>query len=319
MIELQPDRRLTRAQAKSILGIWLGAPTACTEIIPLKGGMVNSVFRLRFDRDPYRAVVKIHGPGNDTFDTEAGGLEYLRSHTTCPVPRVYAHDGTADLVPHAYLLLEDVAGTCLEAADLLPAERTDIEVHLASLLRELHDHRGQSWGAIDVGGPGRSWADTFADRLTKAWALPEVSRRLPDTALSKAERSIDLARHALTESDRPALVHGDVWAGNMIVHRREEGWRVAALLDPDLQFADAEFELAYLEVFDADRTTFFDAYTGSRPLRDGYEDRRLFYWLHTALVHVGLFADEFFRHYTLRTLEQIDDTWADSGRRLITH
>ena len=77
------------------------------------------------------------------------------------------------------------------------------------------------------------------------------------------------------------------------------------LLDPNLQFADVEFELAYLEVFDVPRKAFFAAYANHHALRPGYEQRRLFYWLHTALVHVALFGDEFFCHFTTRTAKRI--------------
>ena len=309
MIELHPDRLLTVAEAESILAAWTARPTRCSAITPLTGGMVNSVFRLEFDREPWRAVVKIHGSGNDTFAAEARGLEYLRAETECPVPGVYAHDSTTQLVPHAFLLLEDVSGTCLEGAELTTSERAAVEVQLASILGELHDHQGTGWGTVWAAAPGPGWAEVFAARLGQAWDHPELPHRLPGEVMAQADASIDLARHALADAGRPTLVHGDVWDGNTIVAREEDGWRVAALLDPDLQFADVELELAYLEVFGGDRQTFFDAYTRLHPLRPGYEERRLFYWLHTALVHVALFGDEFFCDYTTGVLDQIDRLW----------
>jgi fructosamine-3-kinase len=96
-----------------------------------------------------------------------------------------------------------------------------------------------------------------------------------------------------------------VWDGNLMVRRENGRWRLTGLLDPDLQFADVEFELAYLEVFDTPREAFFAAYAAHQTLRPGYERRRLFYWLHTALVHVALFGDEFFCRFTARTADSI--------------
>ena len=90
-----------------------------------------------------------------------------------------------------------------------------------------------------------------------------------------------------------------------MVLREERRWRLTGLLDPALEFADVESELAYLEVFDVSRAAFFSAYAARQPLRPGYERRRLFYWLHTALVHVGLFGDAFFREFTARTAASI--------------
>lgn len=309
MIDLEPDRRLTEAQAETLLGAWLAVPTACSAITAIDGGMVNSVFRLEFDQAPHRAVVKIHGAGSDTFTSEARGLEYLRTVTACPVPRVYAHDSSARLVPHAFLLVEDVPGVCLAAANLTPVERAGIEVELASVLGELHGHRSARWGSVETGGDAPHWGDLFARRLGEARAHVEASRRLSDDLLVRVDASIRLARRALGDAGRPTLVHGDVWDGNLMVDRREGRWGLAALLDPDLQFADVELELAYLEVFGAHREKFFDAYADLHPRRPGYEERRLFYWLHTALVHVALFGDQFFCDYTAQVLDQIDHHW----------
>ncbi|MEX1343749.1 MAG: fructosamine kinase family protein, partial [Candidatus Limnocylindrales bacterium] len=120
------------------------------------------------------------------------------------------------------------------------------------------------------------------------------------------DRAIEVAPIVLSGSAVPTLVHGDVWDGNIIVRRDRGRWRLAALLDPDLQFADPEYELAYLEVFDARREAFISAYRRHHESRPGYEQRRLVYWLHTALVHVALFGDEFFRDFAVSTATAIN-------------
>ncbi len=305
MIELQPDLDLTTAQAERLLDAWLVGPVVCSEIVPLQGGIVNSVFRLEFDRPPHRAVVKIHGRDGDTFAAEARALEYLGAETACPVPSVYLHDSSARLIPYSFLLIEDVPGVCLKSLDLEPSERADIDVQLADVLGELHDHRGRGWGGVDTDDTSETWADLFAARLAAARAHPAVAERLAADVLARVDEAIDLARPALRDPGRPTLVHGDVWDGNLMVRRENGRWRLTGLLDPDLQFADVEFELAYLEVFDTPREAFFAAYADRQTLRPGYERRRLFYWLHTALVHVALFGDEFFCHFTARTADSI--------------
>ncbi|MDH3298895.1 MAG: fructosamine kinase family protein [Acidimicrobiia bacterium] len=305
MIELEPDLDLTTAQAERLLGAWLSTPVACEEIVPLQGGLVNSVFRLGFDRPPNRAVVKIHGNESDTFDSEARALHYLRTETACPVPTVYLHDSSARLIPHAFLLLEDVRGDCVHSLDLEPGDHIELDVQLADILGRLHRHKGGSWGDVETGGTSETWADLFAARLAEVRAHPALVERLGSDVLAQVDEAIGRCRPALVDCGRPTLVHGDVWDGNMIAVREHGRWQITGLLDPDLQFADAELELAYLEVFDNDREAFFAAYTTHHPLRPGYERRRLFYWLHTALVHVALFGDEFFCRYTTRIAEEI--------------
>lgn len=311
MIDLQPDLELTTAQAGELLGSWLGSPVACSAIRKLRGGMVNTVLLLEFDRPPHRAVVKLHGNGGDHFVAEARSLAYLRAETACPVPAVHLLDTTMRIVPYACLLLEHVPGVCLDGLELDPGDRADVDVQLAEVLAELHGHAGTWWGppGADPGPAGpATWADVIADRLADARAHPGVAERLPAAVLDQVDDAIARAPSLLRDSDRPVLVHGDVWSGNMMVEQRDGRWTLTGMLDPDLQFADVEYELAYLEVFDVQREAFFDAYRERRPLRPGYERRRLVYWLLTGLVHVGLFGDELFCAFTARTAAELGRT-----------
>lgn len=305
MIELQPDLELTTAQAGQLLEAWLGRPVACSEVRKLRGGMVNTVLELAFDRPPHRAVVKLHGEGRDHFAAEARSLAYLGAETACPVPDVYLLDTSQRVVPHACLLLERVPGVCLDGLDLGPADRADVEAQLAGVLAELHGHTRTWWGAVDAEpGPTR-WADLVAARLADARAHPGVTERLPPEVLGQVDEAIAVGRPMLAGADRPTLVHGDVWSGNTMVERQDGCWRLTGLLDPDLQFADVEYELAYLEVFDVPREAFFAAYAAHHALQPGYERRRLVYWLYTGLVHVGLFGDDFFCEYTARIAAEL--------------
>lgn len=305
MIDLQPDLELTTVEAQRVLEAWLAVPTVCTGILPLEGGLVNSVFQLDFDQPPHRAVVKLHGAGGDTFAAEARALEYLCAKTDCPVPSVHLYDGSGRLLPHAFLLIEHIEGVCLKNLALEPDQRADIEAQLGDVLGELHQHKGTSWGLFDSDEVSGSWTDLFTARLVDARTHPSVQERLTADVLARIDEAIEIAPRALRESGVPTLVHGDVWEGNMMVRLDGGRWHLAALLDPTLQFADRELELAYLEVFDNKRTAFFAAYSRHLPARPGYEQRRLFYWLHTALVHVGLFGDQFFCEFTARTADSI--------------
>lgn len=305
LIDLQPDLELGTEEAGRLLGAWLGRPTTCSQVVPLKGGLVNSVFRLDFDQPPFRAVVKLHSADGDTFVQEARALEYLAVETSCPVPRVHLLDGSCRVIPYAFLLLEHLSGTCLQSLDLAPADRAAIDVQLAGVLGELHRHRGGNWGPLGTGSASPHWSDVFSTRLAEVRASSGIDVRLSPDVLALVDEAIDLARPELTDAGPPTLVHGDVWDGNLMVRRDNGRWRITGLLDPNLQFADVELELAYLEVFDNRREAFFTAYTERHPLRPGYERRRLFYWLHTSLLHVALFEDEFFRDFTARTAATI--------------
>lgn len=88
----------------------------------------------------------------------------------------------------------------------------------------------------------------------------------------------------------PALVHGDLWGGNLLVR---DG-RVAAFIDPALHHADPEVELAFTTLFGTFGEPFFRRYGEIRPIRPGFfELRRDLYNLYPLLVHVRLFGGSY--------------------------
>ena len=307
MIELQPDLALTSEEATRVLSAWMQRPVVCSAVERLKGGMVNSVFCLEFDQAPYRAVIKLHSAGTDDFEAEAVALRYLRGQTSCPVPEVYHNDASGSLLSAAYLLLEHIDGVCLQNVDLDPGRRRQVDEQLAHILGRLHSIAGPGYGHVHQmdAGLADDWASLVVARLAELRAEPAVVDRLDSDVLAAIDGALEMAPAGLADAGPPRLVHGDVWEGNIMVREVEGEWRIVALLDPNLQFAPAELELAYLDVFDNERSDFFAEYHKTHDRSPGYERRRLFYWLHTALVHVALFDKEFFRQFTARTAARI--------------
>jgi fructosamine-3-kinase len=82
-----------------------------------------------------------------------------------------------------------------------------------------------------------------------------------------------------------------------------------------LRYAEVEKELAYLEAFDTVGEEFFRVYTVERPLRSGYEYRRLFYWLNTYMTHVWLGFGPGFRDRIAATCDRIIAMSPTAARR----
>lgn len=260
--------------------------------------MINTVLRLYFDQSPGSAVIKLNQPGI-SFSGEAHALEYLSAYTAFPSPKVYACDPDAALLPYSYLLLEDLKGVSLVDADITRQDLERLDQQLAEALLELHSHKRTTYGGIhDLPGSNR-WLDVFLPRLQSVRSEKQVSVRLSPDVLKDVDNAIDRIESVFVEREahpeaKPVLVHGDIWAGNLIVKRFNDRWMLSGIVDPALEYADVEYELAYLESFNNPRPIFFQHYTQKQPLQPGYELRRLFYWLNTYLIHVWLFGD---RHY----------------------
>jgi fructosamine-3-kinase len=106
---------------------------------------------------------------------------------------------------------------------------------------------------------------------------------LPDDVRRRMERAGDGPLHELLDHDvRPALVHGDLWSGNVVAGR----W----LIDPAVHRADREFELAFATLFGGLPPRLLDTYLDAAPLDPGWDRRRPALQLYHLLVHVAMFG-----------------------------
>jgi len=263
-----------------------------TAVRPMHGGSINHVLELTTDGEPNAIVAKLndaeHGEG---FAMELASLEYFERHTALPVPRPLG------LVrgprwPISGVLLERKPGGTLSDARLSAAGKQRVQYQLAEHVSELHTHTRHSFGAA-MSEPGHdNWLAGFGPRLQAEFErvrdqLPSVTRRVIDHVIA------DLPRY-LPDRPRPTLVHGDLWANNILIDDANPDQPIiTAFIDGFASYAHHEYELAYLEVFHTAGRIFFDAYERRHPLAPGYDRRRLIYWLHTMLLHVRIFGEKY--------------------------
>jgi len=154
-------------------------------------------------------------------------------------------------------------------------------------VRGMHEHRSELYGwpvdyalgTVLIDNRQREdWAGFWSEQrlvsaaslLDKPWRerVDALARRLPDL---------------LPARPPAALLHGDLWAGNILVRDGE----LAALIDPACYHGDPEVDLAMLCLFGAPDAAFWDSYGALEP---GWEERRPVYQLFPALVHLRLFG-----------------------------
>jgi len=277
----------------------LNKPLDVTGMRRLSGGMVNSVLELTTGGEPERLVAKLNGEvGHKAFEREHDILLWHGRNSPLPVPHPYGFDTSGELFDGSCLLLERLPGANLAEAQLTPNETEGIEVQMAHTLAALHDLTRETYGsALQPEQDGhRRWLEVFRPRLTGEYE--KAAPKLSSTARRNVERVLADLDDWLPECERPTLVHGDVWATNVIVARDAAGEpQLSGFVDGGADYADVEYELAYLLVFNTAGETFFREYARSHPLREGFELRCRVYWLNTMLVHVRAFGD---RHYVVQ-------------------
>lgn len=260
------------------------AGVAVAHVAPLTGGCVGEVWRVDLEYGR-RLVAKTAGAGG-RLDVEGYMLDYLGRTQTVPVPGVV-------LAEPGLLVMEYVEGAGrLDAA---------AQEHAADLLAALHGVTAQRYGherdtliasLLQPNPWTDSWAEFFRDqRLLYMGRLALQNGRLPQGTYARLERFCETKLETyIGRPDRPALIHGDMWGGNILVNKA----RIAAFIDPAIYYADPEIELAFSTLFGTFGDTFFGRYNEHRPIRPGFfEARRDIYNLYPLLVHNRLFGGHY--------------------------
>lgn len=173
----------------------------------------------------------------------------------------------------------------------------DVQSHAAEFLAALHAVPREAFGCArdtligplhQPNPPSDKWIPFFRDqRLTYMAKEAHDEGQLSARLLTRIVQLGDRLDNYLTEPAHPALIHGDLWTGNVLVR----GNRIAGFVDPAIYCAHPEIELAFMTMFGTFGQPFFETYEALSPIEPGFRDlRRDIYNLYPTLVHVRLFG-----------------------------
>ncbi len=249
---------------------------------PLSGGCIGEIYKVEL-ADGVRLVAKVASKGG--LAVEGFMLGYLKTHSGLPVPAVLHCEDRL-------LLLEWIE----TSGGLTPSA----EAQAAELLAALHGITAENFGferdtvigALPQPNPWTpSWHAFFRDRRLLYMGRTALDRgNLALASFTRLEKLCTRIEDFIEEPAAPALIHGDVWGGNVLTR----GGRVAAFVDPAIYYAHPEIELAFSTLFSTFGNAFFSRYEELRPIAPGFfEARRDIYNLYPLLVHAALFGGQY--------------------------
>lgn len=257
----------------------------------LSGGCINQAFKISTKCGLYFIKLNKRELLN-MFQSEALGLELLASTETVRIPKAFGV-GVKDV--SSYLVLEFIEPG---------SKNVNFWTSLGSRLANLHQTTSAEFGLAynNFIGPlpqlntfKSNWVDFFIQ-----------NRLLPQINIGKEKGIIDFTLEGkfqklfsklpdLLKSEKPSLLHGDLWSGNMFPDSQE----FPVLVDPAVYFGHREVEIGMTKLFGGFDKKFSEAYQFEFPLEKGFEERFDLYNLYPLLVHANLFGPSYLNDINL--------------------
>jgi fructosamine-3-kinase len=265
----------------------------------LSGGDINKAYGLTLTTGQH-IFMKANAKDNAAFFTaEAAGLQAIADTHTIGTPRILCC-GTDDGedVGYSFLLLEYIqsAGRRSDYWEVLAQELA--AMHSVPVFRQAQEPQvegpAQQYGFpqnnfIGARPQNNTWSDSWITFFRDQRLAPQF--RDADSYFTPADREkitklLDNLDRFLVEPERPSLLHGDLWAGNVMCGPDGK----AMLIDPACYIGHREADLAMTQLFGGFPQAFYEEYKKAAPLQPGYEERRDLYNLYQLLNHLNLFG-----------------------------
>ncbi|MCS6917521.1 MAG: fructosamine kinase family protein [Chitinophagales bacterium] len=260
-----------------------GVDAGVQALEPQGGGCINDCYGVRTASGNFFLKVNQAKTYPGMFQAEARGLELIHRNVPGFAPAVI---GLHETDTYQFLLLEDAGGGRPSADFWETFARHLVRLHRCTQQSFGLDHDNYIGSLRQINQPQASWPDFYvACRLMPqvrlgmekglfspqaATAVEQLHRRLPD----------------LFPDEPPALLHGDLWSGNYLVHVQG----LPVVIDPAVYFGFREMDLAMMDLFGGFDRRLRQHYEEWFPLEPGYDQRRPLLQLYPLLVHANLFG-----------------------------
>lgn len=220
------------------------------------------------------------------LETEAKGLQLLKEANEIKVPDVISH---AIIVPAQYLILENIEGGSRER---------DFWDKFGQRLAKLHKHTSEKFGLDHDNYIGSlpqsnrqhsSWTEFFIlERLEPQIKLARDKNKIDNRTIKQFD-NLFIQLEKIFPSEKPALLHGDLWNGNYMAGSKGE----PVIIDPAVYFGHREMDLGMTKLFGGFSSEFYEAYHREFPLENDWQSRTDICNLYPLMVHVNLFGGSY--------------------------
>ncbi|WP_329208707.1 aminoglycoside phosphotransferase family protein [Streptomyces sp. NBC_00683] len=234
----------TTAAVLRAVGVPEGAVVSCE---PLTGGTYNTVTRvtLRDGRDWVVKIPPLHATGMSyeqrLLVNEVAFYEAATAVGGGRIPQVVHSELDSGAPAGAYVVMTACPGRPWNdlAEDLLDGEEQRLRTELGRIVGRLHTVRGPAgfgYPAESLGPLSPTWREAFTGMAGAVLADAEkYGARLP-RPVAEIRAVLDAATPVLDEVTVPALVHFDLWQGNVLVTGEPGARSIGGVIDGERMF-----------------------------------------------------------------------------------
>ena len=147
-------------------------------------------------------------------------------------------------------------------------------------------------GFIGFTDQKKGWDNNWADCFLNLRIIPQLSNLKANTIDKETINKVKDKIRTELMNHKPinALVHGDLWSGNVGVDKSGKG----VIFDPASWWADNEVDIAMTKLFGGFRKEFYEEYHRVFPIKEGFEKRITIYNFYHILNHANMFGGSYF-------------------------
>ncbi len=251
---------------------------------PIRGGNICNSYHITTHSNDHLFVKTHASPPRDFFQAEAEGLKTIANTHCIRVPEVLS-------IGVDYLLMEYVS---------IQQVNTHFWENLGRQLACMHSKHGPRFGfpLDNYCGETPQKNDACEDgyfffaeyRLNYQALLARQKGFLSTKEVDRIEQ-LGFNLPSLIPKQPASLLHGDLWAGNVVCCENNE----PMLVDPAVYRGWAEADLAMTKLFGGFSPHFYKAYEEYGELESDWEKRVPIYNLYHLLNHLNLFGTAYYR------------------------
>ena len=223
------------------------------------------------------------------FEAEARGLRLLREPQNIDIPEVL---GEAESGGLSFIILEYIEAGARDGKYWQALGEQLAGLHSNTAKEFGLDHDNYIGSLPQANESHENWLEFFIrERLEQQLRIAASNRKINSHHQQRFEQLYRKLPDLLPDGERPSLIHGDLWSGNLITNKGG----MPCLIDPAVYYGNREIELAFTTLFGGFDDEFYQVYQQVMPMAQGYEERFDIYNLYPLMVHVNLFGGGYLR------------------------